>query len=189
MASDIPPYAVAAGNPCRVIKKRFDEDFIAYLLDLKWWDWDLEKIEANFEALSGGDLSLIRMIANHLYGPSYVSLHWALRWYGLIHERVEAVTAVTTRHTREFENSLGLFTFRGGVPGLFPHLQKADSGFQWKGAHKGRILSALKEHLSSTDIDLVKQDVKRFLRTDLHSLDIWSKDHFLQLAEMIVYKE
>ena len=34
VASDIPPYAVAAGNPCRVIKKRFDEDFIAYLLDL-----------------------------------------------------------------------------------------------------------------------------------------------------------
>ena len=63
MASDIPPYAVAAGDPCRVIKKRFDEDFIAYLLDSKWWDWDIEKIEANFEALSGGDLSLIRMIA------------------------------------------------------------------------------------------------------------------------------
>ena len=54
---------IAAGNPCRVIKKRFDEDFIAYLLDLKWWDWDIEKIEANFEALSSGDLSLIRMIA------------------------------------------------------------------------------------------------------------------------------
>ena len=36
--------------------------FIAYLLELKWWDWDIEKIEANFEALSSGDLSLIRKI-------------------------------------------------------------------------------------------------------------------------------
>lgn len=62
MASDIPPYAVAAGNPCRVIRKRFDDEFIVYLLDLKWWDWDIEKIEANFEALSSGDLSLIKMI-------------------------------------------------------------------------------------------------------------------------------
>ena len=62
VASDIPPYAVAAGNPCRVIRKRFDDEFIAYLLDLKWWDWDIEKIEANFEALSSGDLTLIRKI-------------------------------------------------------------------------------------------------------------------------------
>ncbi len=50
VASDIPPYAVAAGNPCRVIRNRFDDEFIAFLLDLKWWDWSIEKIEANFEA-------------------------------------------------------------------------------------------------------------------------------------------
>ena len=60
VAKDIPPYTVAAGNPCRVVKKRFDDEFIAYLLDLKRWDWDIEKIEANFEALSSGDLTLIK---------------------------------------------------------------------------------------------------------------------------------
>ena len=64
VASDIPPYAVAVGNPCRVVRMRFDDEFIAYLLKLKWWDWDIEKIEANFEALSSGDLSLIRKISN-----------------------------------------------------------------------------------------------------------------------------
>ena len=47
---------------CRVIRKRFDDEFIAYLLDLKWWDWDIKKIEVNFEALSSGDLSLIKKI-------------------------------------------------------------------------------------------------------------------------------
>ena len=62
VASDIPPYAVAVGNPCRVVRKRFDDEFIAYLLELKWWDWNIERIEANFEALSSGDLSLIRKI-------------------------------------------------------------------------------------------------------------------------------
>jgi len=29
---------------------------------LKWWDWDIKKIEVNFEALSSGDLSLIRKL-------------------------------------------------------------------------------------------------------------------------------
>ena len=62
VASDIPPYAVAVGNPCRVVRMRFDDEFIAYLLELKWWDWNIERIEANFEALSSGDLSLIRKI-------------------------------------------------------------------------------------------------------------------------------
>ena len=60
VASDIPPYAVAVGNPCRVVRMRFDDEFIAFLLQLKWWDWDIEKIERNFKALSSGDLSLIR---------------------------------------------------------------------------------------------------------------------------------
>lgn len=69
--------------------------------------------------ISGKELS-VGLIANHLYGPSYVSLHWALRWYGLIPERVHTVTSVTTRHTREFENSLGRFSFRGVSPGYFP---------------------------------------------------------------------
>lgn len=69
--------------------------------------------------ISGKELS-VGLIANHLYGPSYVSLHWALRWYGLIPERIDTVTSITTRHTREFENSLGRFTFRGVSPEYFP---------------------------------------------------------------------
>lgn len=40
VAKDIPPYTIAAGNPCRVIRKRFDDELIEYLLALKWWDWD-----------------------------------------------------------------------------------------------------------------------------------------------------
>lgn len=60
------------------------------------------------------------LIANHLYGPSYVSLLWALRWYGLIPERVYTVTSVTTRHTREFDNPLGRFTYRGVSKDYFP---------------------------------------------------------------------
>jgi hypothetical protein len=69
--------------------------------------------------ISGRELS-VGLVANHLYGPSYVSLHWALRWYGLIPERVDTVTSVTTRHTREFDNSLGRFTFRGVSREYFP---------------------------------------------------------------------
>ncbi|MBE8949479.1 MAG: CatB-related O-acetyltransferase [Quinella sp. 3Q1] len=45
VAKDIPPYAIAVGNPVRVIKYRFDEQTIKKLLAVKWWNWDKEKVE------------------------------------------------------------------------------------------------------------------------------------------------
>ena len=62
VAGDIPPYTVAAGNPCRVIRNRFDAELTDYLLNLRWWDWEPEKIFRNLDALCSGDLTLIRQI-------------------------------------------------------------------------------------------------------------------------------
>ncbi len=62
VAKDIPPYSIAVGNPCEVKRKRFDEDLIEYLLQIKWWDWDSEKIFKNMEALCSGDLTKIKNI-------------------------------------------------------------------------------------------------------------------------------
>ena len=62
VTKDVPAYCIAGGNPCKVIKKRFDNELITYLLDLKWWDWDAEKIFKNMAALCSGDLEKIRYI-------------------------------------------------------------------------------------------------------------------------------
>lgn len=62
VTKDIPEFHVAGGNPCKVIKKRFDDDLIIHLLNIKWWDWPPEKIFQNLEALCSGDLSLIKNI-------------------------------------------------------------------------------------------------------------------------------
>ena len=62
VSRDVPPYVIAGGNPCRVIRPRFDPDLTAYLLDLKWWDWPPEKIFRNLEKLCSGDLTKIRTI-------------------------------------------------------------------------------------------------------------------------------
>ena len=62
VAKDVPAYCIAGGNPCKIIKKRFDDELITYLLDLKWWDWDAEKIFKNMAALCSGDLEKIRHI-------------------------------------------------------------------------------------------------------------------------------
>ena len=45
VTKDVPPYAVIGGNPAQVIKYRFDEETIAKLLMLKWWDWAEEAVK------------------------------------------------------------------------------------------------------------------------------------------------
>ena len=52
------------------------------------------------------------ILANLIYGPSYISLDYALQHYGLIPERVEVVTCVTTGRSRKFFTPVGLFTYR-----------------------------------------------------------------------------
>jgi len=52
------------------------------------------------------------ILANLIYGPSYISVDYALQHYGLIPERVEAVTSVTTGRSRKFSTPVGLFTYR-----------------------------------------------------------------------------
>lgn len=51
------------------------------------------------------------LIANHLYGPSYVSMQSALRYYGLIPERVYEITSITTGLHKEFINKVASFTY------------------------------------------------------------------------------
>ena len=51
-------------------------------------------------------------LANLIYGPSYVSLDYALSLYGLIPERVETITSVTTRRSHHFDTPFGTFSYR-----------------------------------------------------------------------------
>ncbi len=62
VAGDIAPYTVAVGNPCRVVKKRFDDETISYLLNLRWWDWDIDRITENIDKLYSGNIDNIKSI-------------------------------------------------------------------------------------------------------------------------------
>jgi hypothetical protein len=52
------------------------------------------------------------VLANLIYGPSYISLEYALQYHGLIPEAVETVTSVTSGRSRSFNTPLGSFTYR-----------------------------------------------------------------------------
>ena len=62
VTKDIPAYHIAAGNPCKVIRKRFSGELINYLEEVKWWNWEEEKIFKNLEILCSSDLEKIKTI-------------------------------------------------------------------------------------------------------------------------------
>lgn len=56
VGSDVEPYTIVAGNPAKLIRRRFDEELIELLLRLKWWDKSIEEINDIIPLLSCGDL-------------------------------------------------------------------------------------------------------------------------------------
>ncbi|WP_279209730.1 CatB-related O-acetyltransferase [Bacteroides nordii] len=55
---DVLPYTVVAGNPAKIIRKRFNEQQIAFLQDQKWWEYDMESLKAKVDFL---DAQLTKM--------------------------------------------------------------------------------------------------------------------------------
>ncbi|KAA3450133.1 chloramphenicol acetyltransferase [Mesorhizobium sp. SARCC-RB16n] len=56
---DVPPYAIVAGNAAKMVKMRFDDRTIRRLLAVAWWDWPVDKIGRNLDAIRGADISLL----------------------------------------------------------------------------------------------------------------------------------
>lgn len=59
VTKDVPAYGIVAGNPAKLIRKRFDEEAIAALEKAAWWDWPQEKVERNLHILCSGDTDKI----------------------------------------------------------------------------------------------------------------------------------
>lgn len=57
VARDVPPYAIVTGNPALIVRKRFDDNTIARLLRVKWWEWEDKRIEKALPMLLQDDIS------------------------------------------------------------------------------------------------------------------------------------
>ncbi len=60
VVSHVPPYAIVGGNPAKLIRKRFADDVINTLLEIAWWNWDVEKISRNLEKIVDADIDALK---------------------------------------------------------------------------------------------------------------------------------
>jgi virginiamycin A acetyltransferase len=56
VVGDVEPYAIVGGNPAKCIRHRFDNETIAALLQIAWWDWEIDKITRNLDKIVSADL-------------------------------------------------------------------------------------------------------------------------------------
>ncbi|OED42589.1 hypothetical protein AB833_06160 [Chromatiales bacterium (ex Bugula neritina AB1)] len=71
----------------------------------------LTRLKKGLYTLSDNPQLSKELVANHLHGPSYVSCHWALSYYGLLPEAISSVSSICIDRAREYSNSLGRFTY------------------------------------------------------------------------------
>lgn len=55
LASDVPPYAIVAGNPARIVRHRFDDENVARLLRAAWWDWPITLVTEHARTIMAGE--------------------------------------------------------------------------------------------------------------------------------------
>ena len=125
-----------------------------------------------------------RYIANRIYAPSYVSLHSALSFYGMIPEEVLSLTSVTTLKTAKFENAFGTFSYQNIKESLF-------FGYEPKTILNGRIIlfatpeKALLDLLYLNPFYKTEEDMEQlrldedFIQTQL------DRDHLMQFLSQI----
>jgi virginiamycin A acetyltransferase len=64
VTKNVEPYSIVGGNPARLIKKRFPDEQIEVLLQIKWWNWEIEKITRYVDILTGNDVEKLKSLEN-----------------------------------------------------------------------------------------------------------------------------
>ena len=109
------------------------------------------------------------LLSNQLYTPSYVSMHWALSFYGLIPEKTVVYTAVTPRVPRTFENNFGVYRYSNLKQKFFFGYRAVDMGGEnvFMAAPEKALLDLW--HLQSGVWDADRMAEMRFQNFDLVS--------------------
>lgn len=71
VTKDVPPYAVVAGVPAKIIKYRYDKDTIKFLMELKWWNMDINWLKNNWQIMT--DMQALKKMFKNDEGAKFLT--------------------------------------------------------------------------------------------------------------------
>lgn len=63
VTKDVPPYTIVGGLPARTIRRRYDEETVARMEKLRWWDWPEAQVRRAIPLLQAADLDALEKLA------------------------------------------------------------------------------------------------------------------------------
>jgi predicted transcriptional regulator of viral defense system len=123
------------------------------------------------------------IVANSLYFPSYISMEWALQFYGLIMDRVTTVTSVTLLRSCDFKTPYAPFSYKHITKSRYPIGYISNTSKTGDYFLIARPEKALLDYVNIRSKDLIiksEQDIKEFFENDLR-LDI---EEFLKITKL-----
>lgn len=136
------------------------------------------------ELFRNGDVSQM-LLANLIYGPSYISMDYALSFYQLIPERVYEITSMTTKLLKAYETPLGHYTYIKSAPCFYPigitfEHDSANSHFMIATQEKALCDKLVfTKHLQITSLKGMQEYLEDDLRLDMHALKTFELDIIL----------
>jgi predicted transcriptional regulator of viral defense system len=139
------------------------------------------------EKIQHGTSTIIpyEQVANMLYGPSYVSLEWALSFYGLIPERVYTVTSMTLGKDKQYRTPVGTFYYKT----LYD--ERYSVGITQKSAHDfigGFLIASPEKALADLVFTACPRLTKEELKTELIESKRINEDFFHQLDKKLLFE-
>jgi hypothetical protein len=122
------------------------------------------------------------LLANLLYGPSYISMDYALSFYGLIPERVYEVTSMTTKLHKEYETPFGRFSYIKSSKFLYPigitSAQNSDSSMYMIATKEKALCDKLvyTKNIHITSLKGLREYLEDDLRLEMHHLQEFHLD-------------
>jgi predicted transcriptional regulator of viral defense system len=128
------------------------------------------------------------LIANHLYGPSYVSLETALFYYGLIPERVEQTMSMSLKHSNMYKNVVGTFCYVHTSADYYPigirQVQTEKVVFMIASPEKALCdLIVTRPYLRIQSGKAMGAFLEEDMRIDFDAVESWNLDIIKQCAE------
>lgn len=66
VVKDVAPYTIVGGNPAKPLKKRFEDDVIQALLEIKWWNWPVDMIEKHLHLITGPNIEALMQVYHEI---------------------------------------------------------------------------------------------------------------------------